>query len=199
MATSKNTKKAVQSTNNSAVTITSPKIEKAWVTLCETTSNSDSIAISAIGSLVSALIASDLSIRDVQKVIKATGQTSSLVKVSHVEGLTTWADLRSHADFTALPLPKQLASAVSAYKLLGAGNAQQLASWSAVEKATKEARKVKAKKSSKKTGEPVAESKNPLVEIRAYFTALDFSKLSEKNQDIISEINAILEDKMINA
>ena len=182
------------------VIVTAPKISTAWTALVNTTAKNDSENVTAISRLVSAMNDSQLSIRDIQSVIKDSGKVSTLVKVSHVEGLQTWSNLRKHAEFIALPLASQLSKAVASYKMLGAGNAEQLGSWDAVAKATKEATAVKtAKKSAPKADKaPKAKATNAgtLKEINAYFMALDLATLSDAELDLIAEIHATIEGKV---
>lgn len=200
MATSK---KAVQSTNNSTVTISAPKIEKAWSDLVVQTTTSEQGAIRACLELAREMKKSQLSIRDIQKVIKQTGLESPFVKVSHVEGLPTMLAMQTVAGFSDLPLAKQLSTAVASYKLLGAGNGEQLASVEAVEKANAGARKTKHEKAStpKVEGKKKASNADTLAHILAFITALDFSTIEEgsKEETLIVEIQATLEGKMLNA
>lgn len=200
MATSK---KAVQSTNNSTVTISAPKIEKAWSDLVVQTTTSEQGAIRACLELAREMKKSQLSIRDIQKVIKQTGLESPFVKVSHVEGLPTMLAMQTVAGFSDLPLAKQLSTAVASYKLLGAGNGEQLASVEAVEKANAGARKAKHEKAStpKVEGKKKASNADTLAHILAFITALDFSTIEEgsKEETLIVEIQATLEGKMLNA
>ena len=196
-------KKAVSSTNNSAVTITSPKIEKAWSDLVVVSTTGEAKAIEACLTLAKEMKASQLSIRDIQKVIKATGLESPFVKVSHVEGLPTMLAMQKVAGFSALSLAKQLSTAVASYKLLGAGIGEQLATVDAVEKANAIERKTKHEKAStpKAEGKEKATNADTLASILAFITALDFSTIEEgsKEETLIVEIQATLEGKMLNA
>ena len=196
-------KKAVSSTNNSAVTITSPKIEKAWSDLVVVSTTGEAKAIEACLTLAKEMKASQLSIRDIQKVIKATGLESPFVKVSHVEGLPTMLAMQKVAGFSALSLAKQLSTAVASYKLLGAGIGEQLATVDAVEKANAIERKTKHEKAStpKAEGTKKATNADTLASILAFITALDFSTIEEgsKEETLIVEIHARLEVKMLNA
>jgi hypothetical protein len=189
----------------SKVIVTAPKIATAWKALTATTAKNDSENILAIERLVKEMKASALSIRDIQAVIKDTKLGSSVVKISHVEGLSTWLDLRFKFDaFKALDLGSQLSKASNAYKL-GAGYAQQLPTWEAVEKAVKAHNKNKREKSKDTQASEKSEPKTPkakatnagtLKEINAYFMALDLSTLSDSELDLIAEIHATIEGKV---
>jgi hypothetical protein len=195
-------KKAVQSTKNSAVIVSAPKIADAWVKACKASDTAEGKIADSILSLVTELVASDLSIKDKQKVIKATGKTSGILLISHVEGLPTWKNLReTHAEFRAMPLDKQLARATAAYKMLGAGNAEQLGSWDAIDKATKAEKALRNSKAStpKEEKSPVKEKASDsktLRQILAYVTALDLSTLADSDLDLIAEIHATIENKV---
>lgn len=184
------------------VTVTAPKIATAWKSLTATTAKNDSENVTAINRLVAEMKLSALSIRDIQAVIKDTGKESSLVKVSHVEGLQTWHDLREKfADFRALDLRVQLSKATSAYKL-GAGNAVQMPTWEAVEKAVKAHNKAKndAKGNAPKADKaPKAKATNAdtLRQILTFIQSLDFEAVSETDADILTEIYTVIEAKTL--
>ena len=195
--TSATSKKAVQSTNNSAVTITAPKIEKAWSDLVVQTTTSEQGAIRACLVLAKEMKASQLSIRDIQKAIKQTGLESPFVKVSHVEGLPTMLALQKVAGFDALPLAKQLSTATASYKLLGAGIGEQMPSLDALDAEISRERKNKNDKpKADATPKEAKAPKNTLKEILAYFTALDLATLPENDLDLIAEIHATIESKV---
>lgn len=185
------------------VVITSPKIATAWVNIVSVTSTNEVENIKAIEGLVSAMKASKLSIRDIMSVIKDTGKESSVISVSHVEGLATWSALRGKfAEFKALPLNKQLSTATAGYKLLGAGHSEALATFEGVTKAIKDARKVKADKAKADAkGEPKSAktAKNTLKEVLAYIRALDATVISDEDLDTLAEIQAELEYKFATA
>ena len=187
------TKKAVSSTNNSA-------IAKSWSNLVVVSTTGEQEAIRACLDLAREMKKSSITVREAMKVIKETGLESPFVKVSHVEGLPTMLSLQKVAGFSSLNLAKQLSTATASYKLLGAGNGEQLGSAEALETAIAQQRKIKNEKSATPKNEKSAKGKkDTLAEILAYFTALDFSTLDEAQQDKIAEINAVLEGKMINA
>jgi hypothetical protein len=182
------------------IVISAPKLTSAWVSLCSTTTKSDSANSAAIEKLATEIKNSALSIRDVQKVIKESGQVSSLVKISHIEGLTTWLVLRKDKEFLALDLDKQLSSAVSAYKLLGVKTAQGLSTFADVSKATTDARKVKHEKA--KAGTPVkatakakATNGQTLAEIIKYISALDLETLTDAEHDTFAELCVLVDAK----
>ena len=187
------TKKSVSSTNNSA-------IAKSWSNLVVVSTTGEQEAIRACLDLAREMKKSSITVREAMKVIKETGLESPFVKVSHVEGLPTMLALQKIAGFSSLNLAKQLSTATASYKLLGAGNGEQLGSAEALETAIAQQRKIKNEKSATPKSEKSAKGKkDTLAEILAYFTALDFSTLDEAQQDKIAEINAVLEGKMINA
>lgn len=189
----------------SAVVIKAPKLTSAWVSVCSTSAKSESEIIKAIENLSATMVLeSRLSVTEQKKFIKGledAGKVSSFVKSSHAPALPTWSKLRAlHADFRALPIAKQLSTASASYDLLGAGNGEQIKTLDALTKEIATVRKAKNDKASK--GETPAKSKAPkdtLKEILAYFTALDFTSLTESQQDAVSDIHAVLEEKMINA
>ena len=131
MTASKTSKKAKQ-----AVTISAPKIVTAWSKVCATSGKAENEIVAAIENLSAVLVLeSGLSVADMKKVVKDTGKESSFIKVSHVPALQTWSKLRSlHADFKALPIAKQLSTAMASYDLLGAGNGEQIATLDALQK-----------------------------------------------------------------
>lgn len=176
--------------------ITAPKITNAWLALCDTTAKNDIVNIAKIEILTNEIITSQLSIRDVMKVIKESPAKSSIVKVSHIEGLTTWLHLRKDKNFQALDLDKQLSAAVSAYKLLGVKTAQGLKTFDAVAKATKDAR---ATKNAKGKATPAKKAKvtdaETLAAMTKYIIALDFHKLDDKTHDMVADLLITLEQK----
>lgn len=187
------TKKSVSSTNNSA-------IAKSWSNLVVVSTTGEQEAIRACLDLAREMKKSSITVREAMKVIKETGLESPFVKVSHVEGLPTMLSLQKVAGFSSLNLAKQLSTATASYKLLGAGNGEQLGSAEALETAIAQQRKIKNEKSATPKNEKSAKGKkDTLAEILAYFTALDFSTLDEAQQDKIAEINAVLDYKMTNA
>ena len=200
MTSATTAKKAVQGTNNSAVTISAPKIEKAWSDLVVQTTTSEQGAIRACLDLAREMKKSQLSIRDIQKAIKQTGLESPFVKVSHVEGLPTMLSLQKVAGFSDLPLAKQLSTSTASYKLLGAGIGEQMPSLEALESEISRERKEKNTKSATpKEPKEAKAPKNTLREILAYLTALDFVSVTAEDEGLIAEIHATLEYKMQSA
>lgn len=189
-------------TPKAPVTISAPKIEKAWSDLVVISTTGEQEAIRAVLNLGKEMKASALSIRDIQKAIKQTGLESPFVKVSHVEGIPTMCAMQKVAGFAQLSLAKQLSTAVAAYKLQGAGIGEQLPSVEAVEKANASARKAKSQKATTpKAPKADATQADTLASILAFITALDFSTIEEgsKEETLIVEIQATLEGKMLNA
>ena len=189
----------------SAVIIKAPKLTSAWVSVCSTSAKSESEIIKAIENLSATMVLeSRLTSTEQKKFIKGLedgGKVSSFVKSSHAPALPTWSKLRAlHADFRALPIAKQLSTASASYDLLGAGNGEQIKTLDALQKEIATMRKAKNDKAqTPKEDKPAKAPKNALADILAYFTALDFSTLTEAQQDTVSDIHAILEEKMINA
>ena len=199
------------------VVITAPKISTAWNKVCSTSGKAENDIITAIENLSAVLVLeSGLSVADMKSVIKATGKESSFIKVSHIPALPTWSKLRAlHGDFKALSIAKQLSTAMASYDLLGAGVGEKIKAGvdeytgepiSATENLQREISRVrKAKQSQTPKSDtpadttPAKSKKNPLVEMLAYFTALDVSALSEKDKGALAEIQFIIEDKMANA
>jgi hypothetical protein len=185
--------------------LTAPKIKSAWVKVCDTSIKSENEIVKAIENLSATMILeSRLSVTDQKRFIKGLegeGNVSSFVKSSHAPALPTWSKLRAlHPDFCALPVAKQLSTASASYDLLGAGYGEQFGTLEALQKEIATIRKAKNDKSATpKTDKPAKAPKNALADILAYFTALDFATLTEAQQDAVSDIHAVLEEKMINA
>ena len=192
-------------TPKSAVVIKAPKLTSAWVSVCSTSAKSESEIIKAIENLSATMVLeSRLTSTEQKKFIKGLedgGKVSSFVKSSHAPALPTWSKLRAlHADFRALPIAKQLSTASASYDLLGSGNGEQIKTLDALQKEIATMRKAKNDKSATpKEDKPAKAPKNALADILAYFTALDFATLTEAQQDAVSDIHAVLEEKMINA
>lgn len=190
---------ATSSKKVAPVVISAPKIETAWKNLCTVTSKNDGLARQAIERLAKEIKASRLSIRDAQKVIRETKVESSLVKVSHIEGLPTWLELQKFGSFTAMDLDRQLSSAVASYKLLGSGAAENLESYEAVAKATKAARKVKNSKpkasTPKASKDKVASDLDVIKAFTAYVASLDFDALGDAENEALAMLQMTLEDK----
>jgi hypothetical protein len=177
------------------VVITAPKITTAWINVCVTTKQGESDATTQVLALAKEIGASALSIRDVMKVIKDSGQESPIVKASHVEGLTTFAKLMGDKDFVALPLAQKLSNAVAAYKLLGVEVAQNLPTFEVVKNEVKKARKNKAQKAkgSTTTKPKKANNSDVLKAFLAWTLSTDFSTLSDKEIDMLNEIQSSLD------
>ena len=192
-------------TPKSAVVIKAPKLTSAWVSVCSTSAKSESEIIKAIENLSATMVLeSRLSVTEQKKFIKGledAGKVSSFVKSSHAPALPTWSKLRAlHADFRALPIAKQLSTASASYDLVGAGKGEQIKTLDALTKEIATIRKAKNDKTQTPKEDKTSKTpKNALADILAYFTALDFSSLDESQKDLIAEINAVLEGKMISA
>jgi hypothetical protein len=195
-------KKMTKAKNTKAtpVVITAPKITSAWNKVCATSGKAENEIVTAIENLSAVLVLeSGLSVADMKKVIKATGKESSFIKVSHVPALPTWSKLRAlHKEFKALPIAKQLSTAMASYDILGVGKGEQISTLDALTKEIATIRKAKQSQTPK-TDTPAKPKKNALAEMLAYFTALDVSALSEQDKGALAEIQFIIEDKMANA
>ena len=201
-----------KNTKATPVVITAPKITSAWINVCATSGKAEKDIVTAIENLSAVLVLeSGLSVADMKKVIKATGKESSFIKVSHVPALPTWSKLRAlHKEFKALPIAKQLSTAMASYDILGAGIGEGIKAGvnsftgekvTAIENLQAEISRVRKAKQSQtpKTDTPAKPKKNALAEMLAYFTALDVSALSEQDKGALAEIQFIIEDKMANA
>lgn len=199
MATKSKATKAVKS----EVKVTAPKIAKAWVHVVEVSAKNETENINAIISLVSEMDASQLSIRDIMKVIKDTNRESAVLKVSHVEGLKTWSEMRGKfAEFVELPLTSQLAKATAAYKLLGSGKAENLKSLEVVEREVKVARKAKSTKAKQNpTGaaKKTATTTSTLENIVAFVKSLDPATLTDADIDLINDLSDALMEVSVGA
>ena len=189
------------------VTISAPKITTAWTKVCATSGKAENEIISAIENLSAVLVLeSGLSVADMKSVIKATKKESSFIKVSHVPALATWSKLRAlHEDFCALPIAKQLSTAMSSYDVLGVGKGETFKSLAiltkeiaTVRKAKKEQRDaVKSPKSAKseKSAKSPKTVRETLESILAFANSLDAESIGEDDFDILLEIAGVLEQK----
>ncbi|NBV71569.1 MAG: hypothetical protein EBR60_05885 [Burkholderiaceae bacterium] len=193
MTTSKKTKTA-------PVKITAPKISTAWNKVCATSGKAETEIIAAIENLSAVLVLeSGLSVADMKKVIKDTGKESSFIKASHVPALQTWSKLRAlHADFKALPIAKQLSTAMASYDLLGSGKGEQIKTLEAL---TKEIATVRKAKQSAKPADPAKPAKakktvrETLEDILKFANSLDAESIGEADFDLLLEIAGVLEQK----
>jgi hypothetical protein len=185
---------AKATTTKAPVVITAPKITTAWINLCVATTQNEKDSTAQVMALAKEISASALSIRDVIKVIKDSGQISPIVKSSHVEGLTTFAKLMGDKDFVALPLAQKLSNAVAAYKLLGVEVAQNLPTFEVVKSEVKKARKNKANKAKATTTTKPKKANNSdvLKAFLAWSLSTDMSTLSDKEIDMLNEIQEAL-------
>ena len=155
-------KKAVSSTKNSPVVITSTIITTSWNKVVADTLKGEELGLKAILALGASMEKSALSVRDIQAVIKSSEKESPVVKISHVEGIPTLVHLMTFPEFQALPLSKKLSKATNAYKVMGSEKSKSVQSWAVVEseiklgnaeknsaspKSEKESKSPKAKKS----------------------------------------------------
>lgn len=185
------------------VKVTAPKIAKAWVHVVEVSAKNETENINAIIALVSEMDKSQLSIRDIMKVIKDTNRESAVLKVSHVEGLKTWSEMRAKfAEFNELPLTSQLAKATAAYKLLGSGKPENMKSLEIVEKEVKTARKAKATKSKQNptsTPKKTASVTSTLQNVVAFVKSIDPATLTDSDIDLINDLSDALMELSVGA
>jgi hypothetical protein len=183
------------------VVITAPKITTAWINLCVTTTQNENDSTAQVVLLGKEIASSQLSIRDVMKVIDDSKQVSPIVKKSHIEGLTTFVKLMGDKDFQALPLAQKLSNAVAAYKLLGVETAQGLPTFEVVKSEVKKARAKKAQKAkgSTTTKPKKANNSDVLKAFLAWTLSTDFTTLSDKEIDMLNEIQASLDMASVTA
>ena len=198
---------ATKKTKTAPATISAPKIETAWRGVCEVSAKSEADIVASVEKLYAVMTSeSRLSTRDIKKVVSemkgADGKAlvSPFVSTSHVPAIPTWHNFRAKfEDFRALPLAKQLSTASASYDLLGAGKGEELPTLEAVMKETATLRKAKQAGKGKETPAKEKKAKDTLADILAYFTALNFTELSESQQDTVAEIHAVIEGAMISA
>lgn len=189
------------------VTISAPKITNAWIEIGKIAEQGDVALIKGYGLLVKELRASQLSGPDIEKAIIATGKSAGILLVSHVEGLTTWDDLRNDKakgkEFKALPLAKQLATAVASYKLLGVGVAQSMPTVDAIMKENKRIRKENDDARKAKAGTPSttpkaskATLKDKLVAMISLVIAISDAELEDDaTHDAFAELLIAIESR----
>lgn len=196
-----------KATSKKVVVITAPKITSAYHALCDLTAKNEASAEAAVIKLGLEMCASKLSINDIKKVIKETNRKSSVLLVSHIEGLPTFIVMNEkYPEFRALPLAKKLTKAAATYKL-GVGKVEKLDTFAKVEASIKDfnqAKNHKAKSSgNSKSSTPTkktATTKQALESFRNFVNALDPAKLSENERDILADISLrIIELEDINA
>lgn len=194
---------ASKKTQKNVVVIKAPKLATAWNNVCTTSAKSESEIIKSVENLSATMVLeSRLSVRDIQKFIKATGKVSAFVSTSHVPALPTWSKLRAlHADFRALPLAKQLSTASASYDLLGAGKGEQIKTLEALVKEIARERKEKNAKSNEPKEPKSAKGKakktvrETLEDILAFANSLDAESIGEEDFDLLLEIAGVLEQK----
>lgn len=185
------------------VIVKAPKITTAWNNVCEVSNKSEAQIVESIVNLHNVLtLESRLSVADKKKFIKGledAGKVSSFIKASHVPAIPTWINFRKvHKGFTALPVAKQLSTAMASYDILGVGKGEQQKSLETLVKEIATVRKAKQSPKPAKSGTP-KKDKDTLADILAYFNGLDMSKLNDDQRDQIAEIHAVLENSMASA
>lgn len=193
------------------VVIKAPKITAAWSAVCVTSAKSEKEIVAAIENLSAVMILeSRLTVADRKKFIKnleESGKVSSFVKSSHVPALTTWSKLRSlHADFRALPVTRQLSTAMASYDILGAGKGESyknldtlLKEISTMRKAKNDKRKeassvqTDSKKSKKSEG---ASNLDAIKAFTALIDSLDFTAFTPAEDEAIAMLQMAIENKV---
>lgn len=186
------------------VIVKAPKITSAWNNVCEVSNKSEAQIVESIVNLHNVLtLESRLSVADKKKFIKGledAGKVSSFIKASHVPAIPTWINFRKvHKGFSALPVAKQLSTAMASYDILGVGKGEQQKSLESLTKEIATVRKAKQAPKAKASASASKASKNPLEDILAYFTALDINTLTEEQKDTVAEIHAVIENAMVSA
>lgn len=133
------------------VIIKAPKIVTAWNNVCKVSYKSEQEIFASIVSLHEVLTnESRLSVADKKKFIKGLedgGAVSSFIKASHVPAIPTLMNLHKlHKDFAALPIAKQLSTAMASYDILGVGKGEQFKTVDALTKEIATVRKAKTAK-----------------------------------------------------
>ena len=144
------------------------------------------------------MIKSKLSIRDIEKVIKETKRESSVLKISQIEGLPTFAEMNEKfEDFRALPLAKKLTKAAATYKL-GAGKVEKFEKFSQVESAIKDFNQAKNHKAKSQPAKTAPKSKvttlDTLKAFSAFVNALDVESIKTKEAQVMLEISMRLSE-----
>ena len=185
------------------VTVKAPKITTAWNNVCAVSDKSEAQIVEAIVNLHNVLTTeSRLSVADKKKYIKGledAGKVSSFIKASHVPAIPTWINFRKvHKGFSALPVAKQLSTAMASYDILGVGKGEQQKSLETLVKEIATVRKAKQSPKPAKSGTP-KKDKDALGDILAYFTALNVAKLTDAEKDTLCEIEATVSNLMASA
>lgn len=193
-----------KATSKPVVIVKAPKITSAWNNVCEVSNKSEAQIVESIVNLHNVLtLESRLSVADKKKYIKGledAGKVSSFIKASHVPAIPTWINFRKvHKGFTALPVAKQLSTAMASYDILGVGKGEQIKTLDALTKEIATMRKAKQAPKAKTSASAPKKDKDALGDILAYFTALDTAKLSDDEKDQIAEIHAVIESQMASA
>lgn len=191
------------------VVIKAPKITAAWAAVCVTSAKSEKEIVAAIENLSAVMILeSRLTVADRKKFIKnleESGKVSSFVKSSHVPALATWSKLRSlHADFRALPVTRQLSTAMASYDILGAGKGESYKNLDTLLKEISTMRKAKNDKrkesSSVQTDKKESKSKATNLDAIKAFTALidslDFTAFTPAEDEAIAMLQMAIENKV---
>lgn len=185
---------ATKATSKKVIVISAPKIVSAFHAICDLTAKNDMNAEIAILKLANEMKKSKLSINDIRKVIKETNRESSVLKISQIEGLPTFADMNEkYEEFRALPLAKKLTKAAATYKL-GVGKVEKLEKFSQVESAIKDfnqAKNHKAKSQPAKAAKK-ANTESTLKAFLAFINALNADALTDSEMDVLSDISIAL-------
>jgi len=181
------------------IIVTAPKVESAWRAICDTTNSQDSDLVKYLHSLATELGNSQLSTRDLQKVIKATGVTSSRVSVTQVPKLVTWQVWHNKSEeFRGMAINKQLSLVSGAYDILGVESAKGIATLDALKaevKAIRATKKGKAEKPAKPAKKGKATTAQALADTIRFIATIDPAKLSESESRLFDELFRVVEEK----
>ena len=158
--------------SKAVVVIKAPKIVTAWSNVCKVSDKSEKEIYASIVNLHEVLTTeSRLSVTDKKKFIKGledNGQVSSFIKASHVPAIPTMINLHKlHKDFAALPIAKQLSTAMASYDILGVGKGEQFKSVEALTKEIATVRKAKTSKAKEGSTTPKKEKATIADTLRA--------------------------------
>lgn len=177
------------------VEVTAPKIATAWINAVNFINSNDEKTVEFLLKIVNEINAMKISVNDMEKVIANTGKESSLLKICHARGLTTWANLRRFPEFLELPLHKQLSSAHTSYKKIGIEGVAKETKYSEIQTKTK----AKTRQANDKQNTPKAgKSKKPrtlveeLEQIEIFISSLNLDELSDDERDALNAIGVAL-------
>jgi len=192
-------------TPKAKVNTTIPAVNTAWRTFCKATSSNEKSNRVAVLSLANVIESQTASIESVKKSVNDTGTISPLITSSQIRTLPTFKALEKHAEFKALPLKKALTLASKAYDLLGKGEAQKH-TYSDMIKLVDDAQAEKTRKEKErkaaKSGKPAKEKKEAtlresLEAVYALVIGIDPTAIGDAEIDLLNNITATIEEKML--